>query len=145
MTARVISIATNAPSPKPVDGGDDFAGAVVALRTLNESDLTLVNQTILDQLKSSVSMIPELASHLLNAGGKRLRPLLTLSSARLLGYDGDDHIKLAAAVELIHGATLLHDDVVDASSLRRGFKTANIIWGNKESVPCRRLCLLSCF
>ncbi|PQA88760.1 hypothetical protein CW354_05540 [Marinicaulis flavus] len=79
-------------------------------------------------------MIPELAGHLIHAGGKRLRPMLTLASARLFDYAGEDHVKLAAAVELIHGATLLHDDVVDASSLRRGASTANTIWGNKESV-----------
>ncbi|MAW78877.1 MAG: hypothetical protein CMI63_01460 [Parvularcula sp.] len=79
-------------------------------------------------------MIPELAGHLINAGGKRLRPMLTLASSGVFSYAGDDHVKLAAAVELIHGATLLHDDVVDGSALRRGASTANIIWGNKESV-----------
>ncbi|MEM9898464.1 MAG: polyprenyl synthetase family protein, partial [Pseudomonadota bacterium] len=78
--------------------------------------------------------IPKVAGHLMQAGGKRLRPLLTISAADLFGYDGNDHIKLAAAVELIHGATLLHDDVVDESALRRGLSTANLIWGDKESV-----------
>jgi octaprenyl-diphosphate synthase len=79
-------------------------------------------------------MIPELAGHLVNSGGKRLRPILTLAAARMCGYAGEDHVRLAAAVELIHAATLLHDDVVDASALRRGAETANVIWGNKESV-----------
>lgn len=120
---------TIAAKPAP-----DFHAALSRLRSLVESDLDAVNRQILANLQSPVSMIPELAGHLINAGGKRLRPILTLASARLFGYAGDDHIKLAAAVELIHGATLLHDDVVDGSSLRRGASTANVIWGNKESV-----------
>jgi octaprenyl-diphosphate synthase len=112
----------------------DFAAAVTALRDLCGPDLDSVNAAILDSLHSQCPMIGEIAGHLINAGGKRLRPLLTLGAARLFGYPGDDHVKLAAAVELIHGATLLHDDVVDASALRRGERTANVIWGNKESV-----------
>ncbi len=112
----------------------EFLTAVDRLRALTQSDLEAVNQEILRRLDSPVSMIPELAGHLISAGGKRLRPMLTLASAGLFDYRGDDHIKLAAAVELIHGATLLHDDVVDGSALRRGASTANIIWGNKESV-----------
>lgn len=113
---------------------DAFQEAVTALKKLCDADLDQVNLTVLDNLASDVAMIPELAGHLINAGGKRLRPILTIAAARLLDYDGDDHIKLAAAVELIHGATLLHDDVVDGSSLRRGHSTANMVWGNKESV-----------
>ncbi len=112
----------------------EFPAAVAYLRSLTERDLEAVNREILDRLDSPVKMIPELAGHLIHAGGKRLRPMLTLASARLFDYAGEDHVKLAAAVELIHGATLLHDDVVDASSLRRGASTANTIWGNKESV-----------
>lgn len=112
----------------------DFSSAVAQLRALTDLDLEAVNQEILSRLDSPVGMIPQLAGHLINSGGKRLRPMLTLASARLFDYDGDDHIKLATAVELIHGATLLHDDVVDGSALRRGASTANIIWGNKESV-----------
>lgn len=111
-----------------------FVKAVDRLSALNASDLQLVNEEIYRQLDSSVSIIPSLARHLLEAGGKRLRPILTLSTARMLGYNGPHHINLAAAVELIHGATLLHDDVVDASDMRRGSQTANVIWGNKESV-----------
>lgn len=112
----------------------DFLTAVTTLQTLTKSDLEAVNREILSRMQSPVAMIPELAGHLINAGGKRLRPMLTLASANLFNYEGDDHVKLAAAVELIHGATLLHDDVVDQSALRRGASTANIIWGNKESV-----------
>jgi len=112
----------------------DFLGAVARLHALTGDDLEAVNREILGRMDSPVAMIPELAGHLINAGGKRLRPMLTLASARLFDYQGDDHVKLAAAVELIHGATLLHDDVVDSSALRRGASTANIIWGNKESV-----------
>ena len=115
-------------------GAPDFLSAVAALRALTARDLEAVNAEILARMQSPVEMIPEMAGHLINAGGKRIRPMLTLASARLLDYDGRHHVELAAAVELIHGATLLHDDVVDASVLRRGAKTANIIWGNKESV-----------
>lgn len=123
--------------PRSVDEAGrerDFLGAVANLQSLTRSDLEAVNAEILNRMQSPVSMIPELAGHLINAGGKRLRPMLTLASARLFRYEGADHVKLAAAVELIHGATLLHDDVVDQSALRRGASTANIIWGNKESV-----------
>lgn len=111
-----------------------FAEATAALRRLTADDLERVNETILERMRSKAPMIPELAGHLLRAGGKRIRPMLTLAAARLFGYRGLEHIKLAAAVELIHGATLLHDDVVDDSALRRGAQTANVIWGNKESV-----------
>ncbi|MFN3958351.1 MAG: polyprenyl synthetase family protein [Parvularculaceae bacterium] len=113
---------------------EGFAEAVAGLRALCGEDLASVNTTILGAMRSRAPMIVEIASHLINSGGKRLRPLLTLAAARLYGYEGEDHVRLAAAVELIHGATLLHDDVVDASSLRRGERTANVIWGNKESV-----------
>ena len=104
------------------------------LRSLVESDLQLVNATIVDKMQSPVVLIPQLAGHIVAAGGKRLRPVLTLASARLCGYEGDRHISLAACVEFIHTATLLHDDVVDDSDLRRGLKTANAVWGNKASV-----------
>lgn len=97
-------------------------------------DLNLVNSVILDRMQSDIPLIPELAGHLIAGGGKRMRPMLTLASAQLLGYPGARHHKLAAAVEFIHTATLLHDDVVDSSDLRRGKRTANIIWGNPASV-----------
>ena len=98
------------------------------------SDMHGVNAVILDRMQSKVGLIPELAGHLIAGGGKRMRPMLTLGSAALLGYTGTRHQKLAAAVEFIHTATLLHDDVVDGSGLRRGKRTANLIWGNPASV-----------
>ena len=94
----------------------------------------LVNRLIVARLDSSISLIPQLAGHLVAAGGKRVRPMLTLIAAQLCGYRGGRHVPLAAAVEFIHTATLLHDDVVDESGLRRGLATANAIWGNKPSV-----------
>ncbi len=98
------------------------------------ADLNHVNAVILERMQSEVALIPELAGHLIAGGGKRMRPMLTLASAALLDYGGARHHKLAAAVEFIHTATLLHDDVVDGSGLRRGKRTANIIWGNPASV-----------
>jgi len=97
-------------------------------------DMNLVNAVILARMQSEIPLIPELAGHLIAGGGKRMRPMLTLASARLLDYSGTRHYRLAAAVEFIHTATLLHDDVVDGSDLRRGKRTANIIWGNPASV-----------
>jgi octaprenyl-diphosphate synthase len=101
---------------------------------LVSADLNHVNSVILGRMQSEVALIPELAGHLIAGGGKRMRPMLTLACARLLDYQGTRHHKLAAAVEFIHTATLLHDDVVDGSGLRRGRRTANIIWGNPASV-----------
>jgi octaprenyl-diphosphate synthase len=98
------------------------------------SDLARVNATILSRTASDVTMIPEIANHLIASGGKRLRPMLTLAMARLAGYPGDGHIKLAAAVEFMHTATLLHDDVVDGSEMRRGRLAARMLWGNEASV-----------
>jgi octaprenyl-diphosphate synthase len=112
--------------------------AVVSLDPLfrlMSADLQRVNALIVDRMHSPVALIPQLAGHIVSAGGKRLRPLLTLACARLAGYRGGDrHIAIAAVVEFIHTATLLHDDVVDASELRRGRDTANAIWGNKPAV-----------
>lgn len=96
--------------------------------------MTAVNHLILDRMQSPVALIPELAGHLIASGGKRLRPMLTLAAAEALAYGGTRHHRLAAAVEFIHTATLLHDDVVDSSDLRRGRATANMIWGNEPSV-----------
>jgi octaprenyl-diphosphate synthase len=104
------------------------------LNRLLKADLDRVNTLILERMQSPVALIPQLAGHIIAAGGKRLRPMLTLASARLCGYAGTRHVALAAAVEFIHTATLLHDDVVDASDLRRGLATANAVWGNKPSV-----------
>ena len=101
---------------------------------LVQSDMNLVNAVILDRMQSDIPLIPELAGHLIAGGGKRMRPMLTLASAKLLDYTGTRHHRLAAAVEFIHTATLLHDDVVDGSDLRRGKRTANLIWGNQASI-----------
>jgi octaprenyl-diphosphate synthase len=104
------------------------------LWALASEDMAAVDALILERMQSPIGLIPNLAQHLVGAGGKRLRPLLTVSCAKLCGYDGDAHHKLAAAVEFIHSATLLHDDVVDESELRRGHKPANLIWGNSASI-----------
>lgn len=98
-------------------------------------DMAAVNRLIRERMASKhAPRIPEVTAHLVEAGGKRLRPLLTLAAARMLGYTGEDHVKLAATVEFIHTATLLHDDVVDESQRRRGRPTANLLWDNKSSV-----------
>lgn len=97
-------------------------------------DMAKVDAIIRERMQSPVGMIPDLAEHLVSAGGKRLRPLLTIAAAHLCGYQGEHHFKLAAAVEFIHSATLLHDDVVDHSARRRGRQTANLIWGNAPSI-----------
>ncbi len=105
-----------------------------AVQALVEADMQRVNELIVRRLESPIALIPQVAGHLVSAGGKRVRPMLTLLTARLCQYRGERHIKLAAAVEFIHTATLLHDDVVDQSDLRRGLATANAIWGNEPSV-----------
>jgi octaprenyl-diphosphate synthase len=104
------------------------------LSQLLGSELERVNQLIVERMQSPVALIPQLAGHIIASGGKRLRPMLTLGCARLCGYNGSRHIRLAAAVEFIHTATLLHDDVVDDSELRRGRDTANAVWGNKPPI-----------
>lgn len=121
MTATVHHIRPEKPSLQP-------------LMSLVAPGLNSVNRVILDRMQSQVALIPELAGHLIAGGGKRMRPMLTLGCAAALGYQGERHHKLAAAVEFIHTATLLHDDVVDGSELRRGRATANNIWGNEASV-----------
>jgi octaprenyl-diphosphate synthase len=122
MTATVHSLhGSDEPSLEP-------------LVDLVAEDMNGVNAVILERMQSKVALIPELAGHLIAGGGKRMRPMLTLGCARLLDYPGTRHHKLAAAVEFIHTATLLHDDVVDGSGLRRGKRTANLIWGNPASV-----------
>ena len=108
--------------------------AVSALTALLSEDIARADALILDRIGSSVPLIPAVAQHLIGSGGKRLRPLVALAAARLFGYAGAGHVKLAAAVELIHTATLLHDDVVDASALRRGRDTASLVFGNGASV-----------
>ncbi|HIV78437.1 MAG TPA: polyprenyl synthetase family protein, partial [Candidatus Sphingomonas excrementigallinarum] len=121
MTVTATRLAKPAPSLDP-------------MIRLVADDMNAVNQVIIDRMRSEIPLIPQLAGHLISGGGKRMRPMLTLASAQLLGYQGTSHHVLAAAVEFIHTATLLHDDVVDGSDLRRGRRTANIIWGNPASV-----------
>ena len=122
MSATIHTLtAERAPSLEPLIG-------------LIAGDMNGVNAVILERMQSKVALIPELAGHLIAGGGKRMRPMLTLACGTLLGYPGTRHHKLAAAVEFIHTATLLHDDVVDGSGLRRGKRTANLIWGNPASV-----------
>ena len=122
---------TAVSSPRAAPTG---ATKLESIQALVEVDMGLVNRLIVARLDSSISLIPQLAGHLVAAGGKRVRPMLTLIAAQLCGYRGGRHVPLAAAVEFIHTATLLHDDVVDESGLRRGLATANAIWGNKPSV-----------
>jgi len=112
----------------------DSSFALDTLTHLVAEDMAAVNQLIVQRMESRVALIPHLAGHLIAAGGKRLRPILTLAAARLCGYQGQRHRKLAACVEFIHTATLLHDDVVDASDLRRGGPSANALFGNEASV-----------
>lgn len=115
---------TPAPDISPVE----------KLFALVRDDMLATDRLIHTRLGSTVVLIPDLAKHLIDSGGKRLRPLLTLAAAEMGGYTGSKHIHLAAAVEFLHNATLLHDDVVDGSDLRRGKVAANIVWGNKSSV-----------
>jgi len=123
------------PQAIPTDAGQSKdTDPLVTLQQLCRDDMASVNALILQQMQSDVSLIPQIAGHIVAAGGKRLRPMLTIASARLCDYQGDAHIGLAATVEFIHTATLLHDDVVDESGLRRGANTANAVWGNKASV-----------
>jgi octaprenyl-diphosphate synthase len=136
--------------PDSAQGGED---ALSGLISLVDEDLEACNRVIVERMDSPVALIPQLAAHIVAAGGKRLRPLLTLAAARLCGYPpsrhantqhsnaehsnarpGARHIDLAACVEFIHTATLLHDDVVDQSQLRRGLASANAVFGNKASV-----------
>jgi octaprenyl-diphosphate synthase len=108
--------------------------SVEALRALVSDDVAAVDILIRSRLYSGVALINQLSNYIINSGGKRLRPLLVLLSARACRYQGNQHINLAAVIEFIHTATLLHDDVVDASQLRRGNMTANAVWGNEASV-----------
>ena len=118
----------------PLEEARDPAQGLKLLLDLVGHEMRKVNVIILDKAVSDVEMIPKLAHHLIDSGGKRLRPMLTLAAAHLNGYTGEGHIRLAAAVEFMHTATLLHDDVVDESEFRRGKKTARILWGNQASV-----------
>ncbi|MGL4515524.1 MAG: polyprenyl synthetase family protein, partial [Shewanella sp.] len=100
-----------------------------AIRQLADTDMQAVNQLIYKQLESDVALINQLGFYIINGGGKRLRPLLSVLAARAVSYEGEAHLKLAAIIEFIHTASLLHDDVVDESTLRRGRETANALFG----------------
>jgi octaprenyl-diphosphate synthase len=104
------------------------------IKLLSQEDMAAVNQHIFSQLSSDVALINQLGIYIVNSGGKRLRPLLAVLAARALGYQGHQHVTLATIIEFIHTATLLHDDVVDESMLRRGKETANAVFGNQASV-----------
>ena len=118
----------------PFEAGDDRGASLEPLLALTARDMERVNEVILAHAHSHVDMIPDLAFHLINSGGKRLRPMLTLATSQMCGYRGDKHVKLATSIEFMHTATLLHDDVVDESDLRRGQAAARKIWGNQASV-----------
>ncbi len=124
MAGVVVSLGDQGP-PK---------AALEPLLQLVSDDMTRVNALILSKTGSDVQMIPEVANHLIESGGKRLRPMITLASAQMCGYQGDAHVTLAASVEFMHTATLLHDDVVDESDMRRGKAAARMVWGNEASV-----------
>lgn len=118
----------------PLDDVRDSSLDLKPLLDLVADDMEEINRIILDKAVSDVEMIPELAHHLIDSGGKRLRPMLAIAAAKLCKYPGNGHIRTASAVEFMHTATLLHDDVVDESGTRRGRKTARMIWGNQASV-----------
>lgn len=108
--------------------------SVLEIRSLVQDDFAAMNQLMLCMVQNEMSMVDDLANHVIQSGGKRLRPLIVLLSSLACGYSGKQHIKLAAMIEFFHTATLLHDDVVDESTLRRGRQTANTIWGSKASI-----------
>ncbi|MFQ5938210.1 MAG: octaprenyl diphosphate synthase [Acidiferrobacterales bacterium] len=118
------------PQIQPKPAADELAHT----QLLVQEDLLAVNREIQTQLQSDVALISQMGAYIVNSGGKRLRPLVVLLSSRAFNYVGRNHIRLATIIEFIHTATLLHDDVVDASQLRRGQSTANAIWGNEASV-----------
>jgi octaprenyl-diphosphate synthase len=121
MSAEVVPLTRKEPTLAPI-------------LNLTATAMNAVNAIILDRMQSEIPLIPALAGHLIAGGGQRMRPILTLAGAELVGYNGARHHKLAAAVEFIHTATLLHDDVVDGSEQRRGKSAANIVFGNPATV-----------
>lgn len=118
----------------PLEDSGKKKASLDALLDLVRDDMEGVNSLILSKAGSHVELIPEIARHLISSGGKRLRPMLTIAAAQMCGYEGDGHVKLAASVEFMHTATLLHDDVVDESDMRRGKLAARMLWGNQASV-----------
>ena len=140
MTARPQAKQEAKQTGSPASASDAGAGVTVGGLSLEnifafvQADFSAVNALIPRRLTSDVEMVEKIGAYIIDSGGKRLRPLLVLLTARLLNYTGQDHVKLAAVIEFLHTATLLHDDVVDHSALRRGRSTANAIWGNAPSV-----------
>ncbi len=118
----------------PLGEAREPSQSLTPMLELVHDDMGAINRIILDKAVSDVELIPELTHHLVNSGGKRLRPMLALAASKLCGYTGTGHIRTAAAIEFMHTATLLHDDVVDESDTRRGRKTARLIWGNQATV-----------
>jgi octaprenyl-diphosphate synthase len=110
------------------------AASIEPLVRLTREPMQRVNEIVLARAGSNVELIPEIARHLIDSGGKRLRPMLTIAAAGMCGHDGEGRVRLAASVEFMHTATLLHDDVVDESDMRRGKKAARLLWGNQASV-----------
>ncbi len=134
MTA-LASLSPSKGTPERAGKATHPGDALSVLAGMLDADMQACNRAIIARMDSPVALIPQLAAHIVAAGGKRLRPLLTLATARMCGYAGDDrHVHLAACVEFIHTATLLHDDVVDGSQLRRGLASANAVFGNQASV-----------
>lgn len=120
---------------KNINNDASITGDISEITHLVKDELDKANKIIINNIESNVPLVPKLAKHLVNSGGKRIRPLLTILSSKLCNYNnGDRHIHMAACVEFIHMATLLHDDVIDGSFMRRGVPTANNLWGNKSSV-----------
>ena len=122
------------PTTAALPRSPDVRSELKAIRSLVADDLAAVDEVIAARLHSGVPLVNQIAEHIIDSGGKRLRPLVTLVAARAAGYAGDSHVTMAAIVEFIHTATLLHDDVVDDSRLRRGQLTANAMFGNEASV-----------
>ena len=118
----------------PLDEAREAGERLAPLLELVSEDMSAINRIILDKAVSDVDLIPKLTHHLVNSGGKRLRPMLAIAASKLCRYAGQGHVKTAAAIEFMHTATLLHDDVVDESDTRRGHKTARLIWGNQATV-----------
>jgi octaprenyl-diphosphate synthase len=134
MSGVVVPINKGGSRENAAENKSATAHSAQSLVDLVKGDMEKVNQLILSKTGSEVTMIPQVANHLIDSGGKRLRPMLTIATAQMSGYEGSHHVTLAASVEFMHTATLLHDDVVDNSDMRRGKLAARLVWGNEASV-----------
>ncbi len=135
--SNVVPFDSPSPQPQPA--------SLQPLLDITAGDMEKINRIIYSYAEAHVELIPKLAGHLINSGGKRLRPMITIAAARLFDYEGETHVKIACAVEFLHTATLLHDDVVDESDERRGRKAARLIWGNQATVLVGDYLLAQCF